>query len=471
MVMEFIVPGIQIDESDVGPRPTPQLSLAGIGIVGTFERGPLNTPVTIGDVNQLVTQFGGYVAGLTGYLSAYGALVQGANDLRIVRIAGVGAAAATKTFTDEATTPAESLTVTAKNEGAWGNGIKIAIKKNANDFDVTVKLGSTVEQFLGLTLATVGAVSSKYVVLAKASGATTLPKTTIADIALAGGSDGAAISDADYIGSIEPATGKRTGLKALETVQVGIVLCAQQHSSQIHTALITFCENCDIEEGLRVAILNTAPGKSVDAAAAQTAGLDSDRAIFIYPWVEPEDLPGRYVAPDGYYAGRLSYLEPHKSPSNKQIFGITSCENQYTYAEVKVLTLARISPITLVNNRGFRIRNGLTMSSDSAWSQTNIRRQQDKMEMELYHAMQWAISEPHAEPLWRAIGDQVDMYLQVQKNLGFIRGYKPTLCNAQTNPPEMVTSRILTTIIRWLPLYAADYIILRFKREISVDNK
>ena len=66
MAMEFIVPSVQIDESDVGTRPTDQMSLAGIGIVGTFERGPVNFATTIGDEDQLVNTFGSYVKGLTG---------------------------------------------------------------------------------------------------------------------------------------------------------------------------------------------------------------------------------------------------------------------------------------------------------------------------------------------------------------------------------------------------------------------
>lgn len=470
MAMEFIVPGIQIDESDVGPRPTPQISLSGIGIVGTFKRGPINTPTTIGDAESLVTTFGDHMAGLTGYLSAYGALVQGANDLRIVRIAGTGHTAATKTFQDGAAEPKDSLVVTANSDGAWGNDVAVTIKSNATNFDLYVSYEGAVESFLGLTLDTLSKVSSKFVNVAKATGATALPKATTADVNLAGGNDGAAVADTDYVGTIDEATGKRSGLKALEPEQVGLVLCAQQYSATIHSALLSFVENCDIEEGLRMAILNTAPGLSVDAAKAQTTALDSDRGYFAYPWVEPEDMEGAYVAPDGYYAGVVSVLNPCQSPSNKKVKGILSCEHKFTYAQVKGLTEARISPITLVPNRGFRIRNGLTLSSDSAWSQSNIRRQQDKMEMELYNALQWAISEPHDLPLWNSVADQIDMYLQVQKNLGFIRGFKPTLCNDQTNPPENITARILTAIVRWVPLYAADFIILRFKRELTTDS-
>ena len=469
MPMEFIVPSVQIDESDVGPRPTAQLSLAAIGIVGTFKKGPLNTVTTIGDAAALITQFGDYGVGLTGYISSYATLQQGANDLRIVRIAGIGAKSATATLNDGTATPAPSIVVTAINEGTWGNATTVSVINNGTTFDLTAVNGTYSETFKGLSLTNL-TITSKLVMLETAAGAVALPKTTTAAVALTTGSDGAAVADADYIGKIDSLSGNRSGLSALEPEQVGIVICAQQSSPAMHAALLSFFDGCDIDEGLRVGILNTAIGKPVDLATAQTTTLDSERGIFAYPWVEPDWLPGVYVAPDGYYAGRLSYLEPHKSPSNKQIMGITSCEGTYTYAQVKKLTLARISPITLVNGRGFRIRNGLTLSSDPAWCQTNIRRQQDKMEMELYRAMQWAISEPHAEPLWDAIKTQVDMYLQVQKNLGLIRGYKKTICDKTVNTSEMVTNRILTTIIRWLPLYAADFIILRFKREITTDN-
>lgn len=467
MAQEFIVPSVMIDESDVGVRSTDQLSLAGIGLVGTFERGPVNVVTTIGDEGQLVKTFGSYVKGLTGYLSAVTALRQGANDLKIVRIAGKGAVKATASITKSEET---LLTITAINEGVWGNEIKVDVAPNteSSTFDLTVTFRTSIEKFRNLTLDTVKDINPTYVTIVKGENGSGVPDK--GSVTLSTGADGAEIQDADYVGTIDSASGARTGLKALEPIQVGIVVCAQQHSETIQSAMISFCENCDIEEGLRVAVINSAPNLSADSAIGQTKTLDSARGIMVYPWVEFEDLPGEYIAPDGFYAGVLSALNPHQSPSNKQVKGLLSTQIDFTYAQVKTLTLARISPITLVPNRGFRIRNGLNLSSDSAWSQTNIRRQQDKMNMEIYNSLQWAISEPHAEPLWDNIAAQIDAYLQVQKNLGFIRNYAATLCNEQTNPPENVAARILTAQIRWLPLYAADFIIGKFQRLLSVEE-
>jgi len=291
----------------------------------------------------------------------------------------------------------------------------------------------------------------------------------VADKALSGGNDGAAVTINDYIGEIT-SSGKRTGLKILETNQCGIAVCAQQANPMIWQALIEWAEGCSVEEGLRIPILNSAKGLSVDAALAQTVTLDTDdgRGIFTYPWVTSDDETDDevFIAPDGYYAGRLAVLNPCQSPSNKQILGIRKLENDYTYADVKVLTQARISPITLIPNRGFRIRNGVTLSSDTAYGQTNIRRQQDKMEMEIYNSIQWAISEPHDSATWNKISAQVDAYLRTQQTSGFIYGWLPTLCNNQTNPDENIINRILTFIVRWKPLYAADFIVMKMQRKL-----
>lgn len=471
MAMEFIVPGIQVDESDVGTRSTNQLSLAGIGIVGTFERGPVNTPTTVGNDTQYRKIFGND-GDYTGPKTVAGCFANQANDLKIVRIVGEGAVPAELMLKDESDNP--SIIAEATSVGDWGNGLSLLVEVDADQkVNVLVTDGDSSEIFRDVTFAKLPW-KKNLVVLRKESDAVKLP-VALASTSLTGGSDGAPVKDQDYIGEITP-SGKRSGLKALEPVQVGIGICAQQYSAIIHSALITWAQNCDIDEGLRIPILSSKLGLGVDEACKQTVSLspDNGRGIFVYPWVTPEDAEDDeyFVAPDGYYAGRLATLNPCQSPSNKQINGIRKLENDYTYAEVKALTLARISPITLVTNRGFRIRNGVTMSSDTAWGQINIRRQQDKMEMELYDSMQWTISENHDQVLWDSICTQVDAYLRTQQNLGFIMGYLPTLCNSETNPPENIIARILTFIVRWKPLYAADFVIMKMKRELpTADNK
>lgn len=461
MVLEYIHPRVSIDESDVGPRPTPSVSLARIGVVGTFSRGPVNEPVLIGSLDQLISTFGEYRTGLTGYLSMLGAMAQGANDFYVVRVGGASIASASKTLQDSV--PANSVVVTAKTPGSWGNDITVAVASGTTGgtFKLIITYGTQQETFDNLTIANVAAQVVSQFVTAAAVGAT-IP-ANIAATPLVGGDDGAVTVDDNYVGTID-GSGNRSGLKVMDTVRCAIVICAQQYSATIRNALLTHCANMPIEFGLRMAILNTNKGLTPTQALAETAAMDSMRGILTYPWVELSDLAGDLVAPDGVYAGRLSVLAAKDSPSNKQITGINKTERFLADSELKALTQARISPISLVEGRGFRVRNGVTLSNDSAWAQTNIRRQFDKLEMEIFAATQWAISEANTPKLRQAVADQIDNYLTLQKMQGEIDDFKATICDDTNNTPETIQARILNTTIRVRPLYAADYIDHRIQR-------
>lgn len=465
MVLEYIHPRVAIDESDVGPRPTPSVSLARIGVVGTFCKGPVNSPQIIGSLDQLISVFGGYKPGLTGYLSMLGAISQGANDFYVVRVGGASIASASKTLQDSS--PANSVVITAKTPGTWGNDIKVAVASGtqANTFKLIVTYGTQQESFDNLTLDNLDQVVSQFVTVAKADGATNIP-ANITSTPLTGGDDGATTVDADYVGTIDD-SGNRSGLKVLETVNCAIVICAQQYSTTIRNAMLAHCANMPIEMGLRMAILNTNKGVSPTQAVTETAALDSMRGILTYPWVELTEQAGELVAPDGVYAGRLATLAAYQSPSNKSITGINQLERFLADAEIKALTQARISPISLIEGRGFRIRNGVTLSSDPAWAQTNIRRQFDKLEMEIYNATQWAISEPNTPKLREAVAAQIDNYLALRKSQGEIYDFKPTICDDTNNTPESIQARILNVLIRVRPIYAADYIDHRIQRLVG----
>jgi len=462
MVLEYIVPRVAIDESDVGPRPTPAVSLSRIGVVGTFCKGPVNTPVIIGSLDQLISVFGGYTQGLTGYLTMLGAFAQGANDFYVVRIGSDTIGSASKTLLDAAS--ADSVVVTAKTPGTWGNEIKTAVAAGTQEgtFKLVLIYGTQQETWDNLTLDNLAAVASALVTVAKATEAAQIP-ANVSAAPLTGGDDGAVTTDADYTGTID-ANGSRSGLKVLETVQCALVVCAQQYGTTIRNALLTHCANMEIEYGARMAILNTAANISPTQAVTETASMDSMRGILTYPWLELTDHTGELIAPDGVYAGRLSVLAAYQSPSNKQLNGISQMERFLAAAELKALTQARISPITLVTGRGFRIRNGVTLSSDPAWSQINIRRQFDKLEMEIYSATQWAISEPNTPKLREAIAAQVDNYLALLKTQGEIYDFLPTICDDTNNTAESIQARILNTQIRVRPVYAADFIDHRIQR-------
>ncbi|WCK55429.1 phage tail sheath subtilisin-like domain-containing protein [Aneurinibacillus sp. Ricciae_BoGa-3] len=461
MTLDYIVPRVGIDESNTGPRPTPGVSLSKISIVGSFPKGPVNQRISIGSADQAATLIGEYDPAFAGWLSLQGALNQGAADFDVVRVGGTGIASAKLTLKDS--TGADSVTGTASSPGTWANGtnasgIKLAVTSGttANTVKIVVISGSQSRSYDNIDLSNVEAIKDADITFTKAAGATAIP-ATISTTPLAGGLDGNAPADADILGTIGP-DGTRTGLKIVEPANSSIVLAAQQSSAAVQAALLTHAANAGLEEGLRMVIINPAKGTAPNDAVSTVATLDSMRAIMPYPWLEPQEYQGNYVAPDGYLAGRLATLAAHNSPSNKEITGILSTERLLTGSELKTLTTGRIMPITPVNGRGFRIRNGVTLSSDSAWNQVNIRRIFDKIEMQVYSGTQWAISEDNTPQLWAAIADQIDIMLAIMKSNGEIYDFKPTVCDSTTNTPELVQARICKSKIRVRPIYAADFI-------------
>ena len=177
MPLQYIVPRVAIDESNVGPRPTPGVSLATIGVVGTFAKGPVNKPTTIGSLDQFISTFGLLRTDLTGPLTMTGAMNQGATDFVVNRIVGAGAAPATLTLKDGATTPADSIVVTANSPGIWANGteatgVKIAVTDGttANTAKIIVIVGSKSRTYDNLSLDDIPKISDPDVTFEKQQG-------------------------------------------------------------------------------------------------------------------------------------------------------------------------------------------------------------------------------------------------------------------------------------------------------------
>jgi hypothetical protein len=457
---------VSIFETPPQPTAATGISVGVIGIVGTFCKGPVGTATTVYSLNDAIRKFGGYVSGLTGFLSVLGAFNQGASEIVIVRCAASGAAYAVLDLMDSEVTPAPSVKVSALTQGTDGNNISVQVTTGtaASSFKLIVSYKKVVvETWDNLTLSNLNTVNSQYISLTEDAGATEIP-APLADTPLASGNDGATTADADYVGAID-ANGNRTGLKALETVNVNIVLCAQQYSAAIQTALIQHCQQASVSSGLRIAVLSTNKGQTpTQAAAVQT--YNEMRALMAYPWVTPVEYPTITVNPDGYYAGRLAVLNPWVSPSNQVVQGILSTEKSLTDDDLMALTVARISPIAYNNaTKDFRIQNGVSTflyvqgSGSDDWSQTCIRREFDKIETEVWVQTQWAKSQPITSKLWDALRTQIDELLRQHRDVtGEIFDFKPTICDSTNNTPDIVAARRVVTKISIRPDYPADFI-------------
>lgn len=128
-------PGVYIEEVQV-PGPIAGVGTSTAAFVGPAEKGPLFTPVFLTNPTQFKDTFGSFIVAPTVYVTyaVDGFFRNGGSSLYFVRVGN--AARAFLDLDDRATTPQATIRVTAKNEGAPGDNITVAVQDATG---VTVK--------------------------------------------------------------------------------------------------------------------------------------------------------------------------------------------------------------------------------------------------------------------------------------------------------------------------------------------
>lgn len=367
-----------------------------LGIIGTATWGPKNSPVTISDMAGYAAMFGPikttkYDLGTAVAVS----VMQGANNIRCIRVTDGTDTAATSTIVDGAA--AIGVTLTSKYTGTGGNGISrtVSAGTKANTFKVAITMPGRVPEVFdniggaGTTFwANVASAinegqsgvrgPSEIVVATTGPSADATPVLSTA--ALAGGTDGnTTITSAVLLGSD---AAPRTGMYALRGTGASVAFLADVDDSTSWATQITF----GLAEG--VYMIGVGPvGQTIAAAitAKTTAGADSYAfkpmlGDYIY-FLDTINNVTRLVSPQGFVAGRLVNLSPEQSALNKPIYGIvgtqaTYSNKVYSNAELGQLAAAGIDVITnpVPGGNYFGCRIGHNSSSDPSINGDNYTR-------------------------------------------------------------------------------------------------
>jgi ribosomal protein L21E len=376
-------------ENDINGVPTNIL-----GIVGTAQWGPVGTPVTIGDLTQQVRRFGNIQARKYDLGTAvWAAILQGANNIRAVRVSDGTDAAATGTV---GTT---GLTLTGKYTGSLGNSVtwSIASGTKTGTWKVVLAIpGIPPEVFdnlaSGLTanavwVAIASAINSgasalrgpSSLVVATAGASTTAP--TASNGTLSGGSDGTGtITGAVLTGSD---TTPRKGMYALRGTGALVVNLADCDDSTTWTTMASFA----LSENVPYPVTASPAGDTISNFASTMASAGTDTyalKVLVGDWCLFNDTVNgtqRLISPASFAAGVLANLSPEQSSLNKPMFGILSTQRSasgtpYSSAELQQIAAARgdviTNPIPAGNSFGCRL--GVNASSNGAINGDNYTR-------------------------------------------------------------------------------------------------
>jgi len=355
-----------------------------LGVVGTAQWGPTNSPTIIGDMAAYARTFGAIQNRKYDMGTAIAVAVQqGANNFRCVRVTDGTDAAATATILTNC------LTLTGKYTGTLGNTVSLTLAAGsaANTWKATIAaptLSPEVFDNIGsglsgnaLWLAIAAAINNgnsvtrgpSQILTASAGVGVTAPSA--GTTTLSGGLDGATTISGSVLLGVD--TVPRKGMYALRNTGASVAMLADCDDSTSWATQVTF----GLSEGIYMIGVGPAGDTITNATSTKsTAGIDSYAFKLLFGdwvyWLDTVNGVTRLVSPQGFVAGLLANLSPQNSSLNKQLYGVVGTQKsyanqQYSSAELQTLIQAGIDLITnpVPGGSYFGCRAGHNTSSNS----------------------------------------------------------------------------------------------------------
>ncbi len=388
VISEMVLPGTYIEVRSEGLIGVGGISTGNIGVVGTANRGPLNTPVIIGSYAEALDTFGAYdrwstEVGATPFTLTR-ALEQifkgGGSTVYAVRVANLAAGVSMKAMAWALRDAADAtlLTLTATSPGTWANAITAQFTAGAAGAasTLTLTLGRLKESFSGNTAqeffaaVTDGSRLVKPSTPAAADVAKLVTGVQAAALADAGGPDGAAATTSELA----------TGLDQLATQPVNIVSVGGFNAQDAAATLLAHLEATENEGRERIGVIGVSNNDPATLVANDVSKGSNPRLVLVAPGIKADDaarvgeankqvtLPAAYAA--ALVAGRMATLAPHISLTNKDL-AVDALARDYTRAEQKNLLNNRV--LLLVPSFGIRALKGITTDT-GAFKQVSVRR-------------------------------------------------------------------------------------------------
>jgi hypothetical protein len=133
--MELLHPGVYIQEIPSGVRPIEGASTSNAAFMGKAEMGPVGRAQLITSAAEFESRYGGFLSDSYLAHAVFHFFNNGGKKTYVVRITGSGTATVAISIKDRKNDPAETLTIKAANEGAWGNKLDVVITNSREDPD------------------------------------------------------------------------------------------------------------------------------------------------------------------------------------------------------------------------------------------------------------------------------------------------------------------------------------------------
>ena len=403
-----------------------------------------------------------------------------------------------------------SLTLWARNPGAWGNSLSVQVTSSPTPgrfgllVQQTTPAGTvqTLESYSGLSVTSTDSLfvvtvidnDSNYITFIPpgstvAVAPTATPSPTTSPISLSGGSDGTALvpaSDGNFeVAMLSNAT---AGVYLLDRVDIFNILCVPSETDG--PTIQDLQEYCWKKRAFYVVDswqLSTTSGLQqtgpVGSTSGSITGQYSINSAFYFPWIEaPDPLFGNRMAlfpPCGFVAGIYAATDAArgvwKAPAgiDASLTGVFGLQHNLTDQENGDLNIQAINCLREFKVYGDVVWGARTLQGNdqagSEWKYVPIRRFALFLESSLYDGTQWVVFEPNDEALWGQIRLNINSFLQGLFLQGAFAGTTPqqayfVKCDAENNPPPSVAQGIVNILVGFAPLYPAEFVVIQIQQ-------
>jgi len=499
----YKVPGVYYEETVNQAAVITGTNLSAAAFLGSNPRGPV-VPTYINSWSQYLQLFGGFVSGYLLPHAVFQYFSNGGREAYVCRVAGSGAAAATKTLNDRAGTPLPTLRVDATNPGAWGNTMYIDITDAGTDrFNLVVRLGGTsdayiVERWTDLSMNDTDARYVENVINSQQAGsnyikvtdldsnlATPTPTAAPADrpalqtaTALATGTDGAAITDTDVVGSGTPGGALLLFDQIDQPLSLNIPGVSAAASVNLATAYAS-------GRGDMFVVIDPPVGQSASQMATYAATLTATSfGALYYPWIYVADPAGgtgstRLIPPGGAVLGQYAATDTsrgvYKTPAGlgTRLGGAISTELQLTQNDLGTLNAAGVNAIRQIVGAGVVVMGGRTLKPNGSDKFISIRRSLIYIRSSLVTSTRFAIFEPNDSVLWNTLQAVIGRFLLDFWASGGLRGNTPgdafyVKCNDENNTGSSIAAGEVHIEIGVALQYPAEFLVIKLtQREVG----
>ena len=472
----YLAPGIYAESINKANAPIESVSASTGGFVGIAVRGVLNVPTLVTSWQSFLDNFAHgmetpFLANSDLAYAVYGFFQNGGTKCYIIRTASAKAAKASGKI--------DTTTVfTAKDEGTWGNKLKVSITVNADvatNFDLTIKLNDdVVEQFTNVSIDTDSnryyvdiLEESKFIACASLAGALSVTAT---DIVFTGGADGIDdIADKDY----------KTALSLFDTVDVNLICVPGQVSNQMVKDVLSYAE----ERGNVFAIVDGAKSATADEIKTLRKDISCKNGALYYPWIKVTDpLSKTGKLRDcpacghimGVYSRTIQERGVWKAPAGTEasVRGAVDLVKTLVKAELDSLNPAGVNAIVAKPNYGIVVWGARSLSPVEGMKYVSDVLLNVNIKESISNGTQWAVFEPNNSVLWTKVQATIEAYLDsLWREGGLVGATAPEAyfvkCDESLNTESVRNAGKLICDVGYAPTKPAEFIVFRISHSIS----